>query len=113
MSNLSLKESLAGEKTILKLAGELDAKTSTELKLKLESIASNGRLKLVCNCSDLEYIASAGIGILNSMAKYFKEKGGEIVFSNLRKEIRDTMELMYFTKKVRVFLTEEEALKAL
>ncbi len=110
MANLTYNEKIDGSKLILKVAGELDAKTAPDFKIKLEAAVGNGIQTIVCDCSALTYIASAGIGVLNSIQKFLKEKSGEIVFCSLKKEVKDTMELMYFTKKVRVFPTLEDAL---
>ncbi|EQA35570.1 STAS domain protein [Leptospira inadai serovar Lyme str. 10] len=110
MANLTFNEKLEGSRLILKVAGEIDAKTAPDLKLKLESAVGNGVKTIVCDCTALTYIASAGIGVLNSIQKFLKEKSGEIVFCSLKKEVKDTMELMYFTKKVRIFPNLEEAL---
>ncbi|TGN20915.1 STAS domain-containing protein [Leptospira idonii] len=110
MANLTLSEKLDGNRLILKIGGELDAKTAPDLKLKLELAVNNGVNLIVCDCTLLTYIASAGIGVLNAMQKFLKEKSGEIVFCHLKKEVKDTMELMYFTKKVKIFGNLEEAL---
>ncbi|PJZ68025.1 anti-anti-sigma factor [Leptospira perolatii] len=113
MAALTFNEKQEGKRLVLHITGEIDAKTAPELKLKLESAVGNGLVNIICDCSGLDYIASAGIGVLNSIQKFLKEKSGEIVFTNVKKEIRDTMDLMYLTKKVRLFNTLQEALAAL
>ncbi|AOP35488.1 anti-anti-sigma factor [Leptospira tipperaryensis] len=110
MATLTIQEKKEGNLLILQIQGEIDAKTAPDLKLKLESSIGNGSIQIVCDFSGVSYIASAGIGVLNSILKFLKEKSGELVFSNIKKEVRDTMDLMYFTKKIRTFETVKDAL---
>ncbi|MCZ8237939.1 MAG: STAS domain-containing protein [Leptospiraceae bacterium] len=108
-ANLSVKESNQGAITILSLNGELDAKTAPEFRAKLDSLASAGKVKIICDCKDLSYVASAGIGVMNAIQKTLVSHSGELILIAVKKEIRDTMDLMYFTKKVRLFGSIEEA----
>ncbi|MDF3821347.1 STAS domain-containing protein [Leptospira sp. 96542] len=103
MANIAIIEKKEADKVILHVTGEIDAKTAPELKVKLELSIGNGATKIILDFSELTYISSAGIGVLNSIQKYLKEKSGEIVLSGLTKEVKDTMDLMFFTKKVKVF----------
>ncbi|TGK33428.1 anti-sigma factor antagonist [Leptospira gomenensis] len=112
MATLTIQERKEGKILVLQILGEIDAKTAPDLKLKLESSIGNGATLILCDFSGVTYIASAGIGVLNSILKYLKEKSGEIVFSNIKKEVRDTMDLMYFTKKIRVFENVKDAISA-
>ncbi|TGL45605.1 STAS domain-containing protein [Leptospira perdikensis] len=110
MANINFKEKSHGDKFVIQVSGEIDAKTAPELKVKLELSIENGATKIVLDFSDLTYISSAGIGVLNSIQKYLKDKSGEVVLVNLSKEVKDTMDLMYFTKKVKVFPNLDGAL---
>lgn len=56
---------------------------------------------MLIDMARLTYIASAGCGALNATLKSLKDKGG--TSSSLTKEVRDTMDLMYFTKRVAVY----------
>lgn len=110
MANLTIVEKPNGGQLVIQLTGEVDAKTAPDLKLHLELAIGNGARKIVLDLNLLTYISSAGIGVLNSIQKFLKDKSGEIVLCNLTKEVKDTMDLMYFTKKVKVFATVEGAL---
>ncbi|WP_411823243.1 STAS domain-containing protein [Leptospira sp. 'Mane'] len=113
MANIKISEKSDGDKTVMQVAGEIDAKTAPELKVKLELAIGNGAIKIVLDFSSLTYISSAGIGVLNSIQKFLKDKSGEIILCGLSKEVKDTMDLMYFTKKVKVFANLEGALASL
>ena len=112
MDKLTISQSKVGNPAVLKLTGEIDAKTAPDLKLQMELIIGNGSTNIVLDMANLSYISSAGIGVLNATLKFLKEKSGEIVLSGLSKEVKDTMDLMYFTKKIKIFPTVEAALSS-
>lgn len=107
-AKIEFREKIMGKKAILELAGELDAKTTPTIKAKLDEMVSKGVEALLVDCAHLTYIASAGIGALNAILKVLKDKGGKMSLSTLSKEVRDTMDLMFFTKRVSVYKTLAE-----
>jgi anti-sigma B factor antagonist len=112
-STVILTEKITGKICVIEINGELDAKTSPLLKGKLDSVTGKGIVKIVCDCPNLKYISSAGIGVINAALIACKSKGGDIAFAGVSKVIKDTMDVMYFTKKVRLFKTAQDAVNAL
>lgn len=110
MDQLTIIEKKSGNPAVLQITGEIDAKTAPELKLQLELLIGNGSTNLILDFSNLTYISSAGIGVLSATLKFLKEKSGDLVLCNLSKEVKDTLDLMYFTKKVKVFTSVDGAL---
>ncbi|MBS0617992.1 MAG: STAS domain-containing protein [Spirochaetes bacterium] len=110
-AQIKINEKLNGKKATLELTGELDAKTTPTLKAKLDELLAKGIDGLVVDCTRLTYVASAGIGALNAVLKTLKDKNGKMALSGLSKEVRDTMDLMFFTKRVPVFNTAAEGEK--
>ena len=115
MSNaaLTIEEKRIGEKAILALMGELDAKTTPTLKAKLDALLAGGVKHLLVDCGRLTYVASAGIGALNAALKTLKDNGGKLILSALTNEVRDTMDLMFFTKRVQTYPTRADGEKNL
>ncbi|WCL50499.1 STAS domain-containing protein [Leptospira sp. GIMC2001] len=112
-ATLKITETKKNNITILSLSGELDAKTAPDFRTTLDNLIAAGSVKIVCECQELTYVASAGIGVMNAIQKNAMGKSGEMILVGVQKEIRDTMELMYFTKKVRLLGTVDEAIAAL
>ncbi len=110
-SLLKINQSSVGKVIVLALKGELDAKTAPDFRTQLDKLIEAGSINFVLDCKDLSYVASAGIGTLNAVLKVATSKNGELVLSNVQKDIKDTMELMYFTKKVKIFSSTEEAIQ--
>ena len=110
-AQIAISEKVNGKKAVITIAGELDAKTTPALKAKLDELLGKGIDGLVIDCTGLTYVASAGIGALNAALKTLKDKNGKMALSGLSKEVRDTMDLMFFTKRVAVFATAAEGEK--
>lgn len=102
-AQIQISERVNGKKAILEIGGELDAKTTPALKSKLDDLLGKGVESMLIDMARLTYIASAGCGALNAALKSLKDKGGKMALSSLSKEVRDTMDLMYFTKRVAVY----------
>jgi len=112
-AQIEIKEKTNGKKTVIELTGELDAKTTPALKTKLDEVLARGTDSLLVDCTRLTYVASAGIGALNAALKALKDRSGKMLLSGLSKEVRDTMDLMFFTKRVLVYNTLAEGEKQL
>ena len=112
VANLKITESSKNSITILTLDGELDAKTAPDFRTTLDNLIASGKNRIICDCQALSYVASAGIGVMNAIQKTLTSKSGALILMSVQKEIRDTMELMYFTKKVRLYGSLEEAIQA-
>lgn len=102
-AQIAITDRLNGKKAVVALAGELDAKTTPALKAKLDELIGKGIDGLLIDCAELTYVASAGIGALNAALKSLKDKNGKMALAGLKKEVRDTMDLMFFTKRLSVF----------
>jgi anti-sigma B factor antagonist len=109
---LKITESKMGSVIVLTLSGELDAKTAPDFRTQLDAYIAAGSSKIVCDCKNLTYVASAGIGVMNAVLKAAAAKSGELKLASVTKDILDTMELMYFTKKVKIYGTVEEAVQS-
>jgi anti-anti-sigma factor len=110
-AQISISEKINGTKAVISIAGELDAKTTPTLRAKLDELLGQGIEGLLVDCTRLTYISSAGIGALNAALKSLKDRNGKMALSGLSKEVRDTMDLMFFTKRVAVYATAAEGEK--
>jgi anti-anti-sigma factor len=112
-AELKISESVSGSVTILALSGDVDAHTAPVLKDASEKCAAAGKLRIVFDFSGCAYISSAGIGVLNALLNALKSKGGALAIAGANKTIADTLEVMYFTKKVMLYPDTATAVKNL
>ena len=110
---LKITENIRGNVLIFVLEGEIDAHTAPLLREASEKKISEGNTRIVFNFAKCTYISSAGIGVLNAILNAVKAKGGSIAISEANKMITDTFKVMYFTKKVQLYIETAAAVKDL
>ena len=74
------------------LQGRLDASQAEEATKELNKVTSSA----VVNFKDLEYISSAGFGVLIAAQRRLKQSGHELKLINLNNHIRDVFRYARF-----------------
>lgn len=80
---------------IVKVVGRVDSATVGELDTALKDLLNRGRNKIVLDCSQLDYMSSAGLRSLLAGLKAAKH-GGNLVLAQPNERIRDTLTLVGF-----------------
>ena len=112
MADLSITVRQAGEVAVLLPAGFINAHTVREFEQALEGLVESGHFSILINCSDLNYISSAGLGAIMGLIETVREHGGDILLSNLQDNVFAIFDTLGFTQLYRVFAVEEQALAA-
>ncbi len=76
------------------LSGRFDASQVERAKETFNKITKS----TVVNLKDLEYISSAGLGVLLSTQKRLKESGNSLKLINMNKPIRDVFSMAGFDR---------------
>ncbi len=76
----------------VKVAGRLDASSADDAAAELAKITSTATLDF----AELEYISSAGLGVLFAAQKRLKEAGHGLILTNLNGHIRDVFKIARF-----------------
>ena len=82
--------------------GDLDANSSLGMDECINTLLQEGIVNLHIDCSRLSYISSAGLGVFISFIDEIKEKGGNLVFSNLSESVYDVFELLGLNQIVTI-----------
>ena len=114
MSDLKLQTKLIGtEIALVEASGQLDADTYRVLEAKLRELLSRGRNKLVLKLDQLEYISSAGAGVLIGAAASARERGGNLVLLDPHPHVREVFDYLGLSQMLAVAEDRESALAAL
>lgn len=98
-----IEERAAGNVTILNLKGKMTLGEGDEiLKDKVNSLAMQGRKRIVLNLAAVPYIDSAGLGEIVRTYTTVSRQGGSLKLLGLTKRITD---LLSITKLLTVFET--------
>jgi anti-sigma B factor antagonist len=81
---------------LLTLSGQFDSVSAPDLEESLLDLIKAGKRNLVLNMKDVNFVSSAGMGVLMSAQIKVRRRipRGRIVFSEVPDALRDTFELV-------------------
>ena len=77
---MEISQEKQGDVQILAIKGRLDVTTTPDLEAAFAALYQANADKILVDCSELEYISSAGLRALLTAAKTSKKNGGKIVY---------------------------------
>ena len=83
-------------KATVTITGKLDAVTVPEYEKGMGALLDGGMVRLVLDCSRLDYLSSAGLRALLMTAKRVKAKGGQLRVAGMQGAARDVFEISGF-----------------
>jgi len=99
--------------TVVEMDGRFDSATAPDIKAALHELIENGRTLLVINLEGLEFIDSAGLGVLVSCLRRTAAEGGDLRVAEVPPFCRSIFELTRLTRVFDVTESEDEAVEAL
>ncbi len=97
--------------TIVSMTGQLIVGNRQELKDDVLELLRSGSRKFLIDFSETAYIDSSGLGVLVSLSKKIREKGGEMRLSSLNEDLRTLFELTKLDTLFHISQTREQALE--
>jgi anti-sigma B factor antagonist len=98
---------------ILAVVGEIDASSSIELDLAIAKAVGEGSRKILVDCSALEYISSAGLGVFMSYIEEFRDKNIRMVLYGMKERVSNTFHILGLADLLVISPTKIEAKKRL
>lgn len=111
MKNLNINHRQVGNYDVLELIGELDAHTASQLEKVLKRLINQEKHNIIVNCEELEYIASAGLGVFMAYIEDVRSLGGDIKLSNMNPKVYNVFDLLGFPTLYDIVREEEEAIQ--
>jgi anti-sigma B factor antagonist len=101
-----------GKVTLVNVGGSLDSQTAPRFDEKLRNEIDRGGLRIVCNMSKLEYISSAGLGVLIGINAALAKKKGELKISSMNDKIRKIFTLLGFINLFKIYNSDDDAVES-
>ncbi len=98
---------------IVFLNGRIDAQSAPGVNQEIGTVLDGGRNKMLIDFKSLDYISSAGLRVLITVAKRLKAEQGSLVLCNLDEKIYEVFDVSGFTAIFDICTTREEALSTL
>ena len=111
MKNFHITHRNVDSYDVLELKGELDAHTASQLEDALKKLIDRDDHKIIVNFNDLDYIASAGLGVFMAYIEDVRELGGDIKLTNMNKKVYNVFDLLGFPTLYDILDDEQDAIK--
>ena len=98
---------------VVDVEGQLIVGNRQELKQKVLDELENGERKFIVDFEKTGYIDSSGLGVLVSLSKKVRERGGELRLANLNEDLKTLFELTKLDTLFHIADSREAALNGL
>ncbi len=106
---VEIEEKTKDDMLQLVVVGEVDASSSIYLDNAIRNAMESGNLKILVDCTGLNYISSAGLGVFMSYLEDFKERGVRFVVCGLQEKVNHVFELLGLENLLKIVATQREA----
>jgi anti-sigma B factor antagonist len=111
MKNFKINHREVQSYDVLELSGELDAHTASQLENSLKKLIDQEKHQIIVNCQELDYIASAGLGVFMAYIEDVRSLGGDIKLSNMNKKVYNVFDLLGFPTLYDIVQQESDAIE--
>lgn len=111
MKNFKINHRQVDTYDVLELYGELDAHTASQLEDSLKRLIDQEKHQIIINCEELEYIASAGLGVFMAYIEDIRSLGGDIKLTNMNPKVYNVFDLLGFPSLYDILEKEHEAIE--
>lgn len=110
---MDVDQEKAGEVFVFDVSGRVDAATCKNIEVELLGAIDEGRNRILADCSDLDYISSAGLRIFLLAAKKLKASNGKMVLCSLQPQIKTMFEIAGFSTAFPIVESRDDGMKML
>lgn len=94
---------------VIIITGEVDASSSIELDNAINDAIKSGSKKMLVDCTSLEYISSAGLGVFMSYLEEFKKNDINLIIYGLNDKVANVFEILGLDQLLKIEGTKAEA----
>ena len=89
-------------KTIIKTGQRIDTMNAPEFEKEIQPALADGGVDLEMDCTDLNYMASSGLRIIQKTMRTVMQQRGQFKMTNVNPEIYKVLAMTGFTKFMKV-----------
>lgn len=94
---------------VLFLNGYIDTYNSTAFQKRVTKAIEGGFVRLIFQCSGLNYVSSTGIGSFTTFLKAVKARGGDLVLLEIQPKVYEVFQLLGFSQFFNIRENLEES----
>ena len=92
----------------ISLAGSLDTDTAPQLETRIDESFDSSVTTLILDMKDLEFLSSAGLGVIFMTMKELNNRQGKIMLINLQPQVQRVFEIIKALDGMNIFKGREE-----
>jgi len=96
--------------TIVNVEGRIDTTNATEFEKPMMEVIGAGCVKIILDCSGLNYISSSGLWVFLIVQKKMMAVKGQFLLCNLQPGIQEIFDISSFSSIFSVFPDKEAAI---
>ncbi len=109
---MKLERTVQDDKTVVTVAGRLDAMTAPDFEKESLAWVEGGDRKILLDLADLEYISSAGLRAILALAKRARASGGAVTVCSMKGMVAEVFAISGFDAFLPVAADREGGLEA-
>lgn len=98
---------------IIKVEGDVDASSSIHLDKAISDAVEKGQKNIVIDCTNLQYISSAGLGVFMSYIQDFEDSGSKFVLFGMSKKVANVFEILGLDQLLTIVDTKDQAISVI
>jgi len=111
MKHFYIRSKIDDQVAVIYPKGHLDAHNVERFEKEIVKLIGNRIFRIVINCKDLNYISSAGMGIIMGYLDEIREREGDIKLCSVSERVYEIFDLVGFTDIYDFVDSEELALR--
>ena len=89
--------------------GSIDSDSHGAFRQEINKVLAKYPKMILLNLEDVDYVSSAGLGVLFSIKKFVLANDGDLMFCNLKPQISKLFEIVKALPKENIFTSIKEA----
>ncbi len=110
---MSIEVKTVGDSKIIIVPKRFDAYTANSVEVELTRLISEGARKIVCDFSQTDYLASAGLRVLITASKTLQRASGKMVLCTIKPYVVEVFEISGLNKIFKMYPSTDAAIQAL
>lgn len=89
--------------------GPIDSDHYLDFDEKIKPLLVPSTKNILVDLANVDYISSAGLGVLFTMRKFLKKNGGDLLFCNIKPQVKRIFEIVNALPPETLFQSTQEA----
>ncbi|HZO45305.1 MAG TPA: STAS domain-containing protein [Xanthobacteraceae bacterium] len=99
-----------GDILVLDMTGRLDTSTSGRAHDAIVDFAKTQPKRVILNLDELDYVSSAGLRVILTLAKLLQSSSGEMKICHANGSVHEVLQTSGFNSLIKIFDDEEAAI---